>query len=445
MASARTLTTNELGTVRYNRAVAHAKWPIEVRLLPQSNDPPLTRYTLHTPSNAAVPFSPTRGHELRATLAVPAGALIYEVLRDGVLISTGGLDVRAPLPPLYPAPSTSSASDPSTLPSGAAQQRPPYANPQPLPEHGRVVFAYRELLWTAREVSVLCASTWKELARLRRNDAGFEGAVDVPVGNLAYRFRVVPFEAGHARLAPPTSLGWDEGASSNAWEQVTWPLALRVSDLKEKGEEPGVGWVVDGLRTDAKEMEAAVAARTHVVMTQMDNLSGMDTDLYDDEEDNDTERDDMEDVVAGSKGPLDDDKVSKAPLNRVEETREMYDDGSDDAGDAGTGRDRGSNEARRKSRGLSARSGTESSRHGGKKRGEGADKGQKQGGRVQGVLGFMVTGAVMFALGCATAMMMERWRFGEDGWEGDGWTRSGGGSGDSDSKSVMSHQRGVSF
>lgn len=98
MASARVLTTNELGIIRYQKAAIDNRWPIEVRLLPQGNDAPSTVYSLHTPGNMAIPFIPTKREELRATLAVAPGPLVYEVLRDGLLVSTGGLEVRQPHP-----------------------------------------------------------------------------------------------------------------------------------------------------------------------------------------------------------------------------------------------------------------------------------------------------------------------------------------------------------
>lgn len=257
MASARTLTTNELGTIRYEQAEATGKWPIEVRLIPQLNDTADTTYTLHTAGNAAVIFTSTSREEVRATLAVPPGALVYEVLRDGVLVSTGGLEVRPP----DALQQTSGGSDSGIggddvgaggvdgvfgahlgppPPSGAMQL---VAGKPPPDQCWPVAFAYNEMAWMAREVTVVNADTGAVLLVLTRKPHGFGAIGVVPVGCLRYRFRVVPFEMLHAQAAMPTRLGWDDGAMIHAWQLMTWPLFLHVADLCVPGAVPADGLV----------------------------------------------------------------------------------------------------------------------------------------------------------------------------------------------------------
>lgn len=247
MASARVLTTNELGLIRYQHALITNSWPIEVRLLPQPNDTPHTLYTLHTPGNAAASFTSTRREELRATLNVRPGALVYEVLRDGILVSTGGLEVRPPMT----SPTSTSVSE--LRPSGARQLNNKVYHHQTgnngtmgnnNNRNNNVVFEYNEMPWTVRQVSIVDEVTGRIVTDLHRGDhhqcdagTGFSAAAHLPVGQFLYRFRVVLL----SQPTKPTRLGWDDGAMTQAWELMTWPLCIEVNDLSMPDAVPGDG------------------------------------------------------------------------------------------------------------------------------------------------------------------------------------------------------------
>lgn len=274
MASARTLTTNELGAARFQTAQAAGLWPVEVRLHPLPHDVTDTVYTLHTPGNDPVAFSHTPRHELRATLAVIPGALVYEVLRDGVLISTGGIDVRPPESPLQ----RSQFATPLDRrpPSGARQLATTEEDLQDDTDGWAVRFEYEEMTWMAKEVDVVTADTGQLLASLVRQDSAFVAVAYVRPGTLRYRFRVIPYEGLSARTAPVTRLGWDDGATRHAWELMTWPLELGVSDLSESGAAPG-------------------AAHVEVADDEATSTGAVDGDMRDDEADHDDDDDDDDD------------------------------------------------------------------------------------------------------------------------------------------------------
>lgn len=163
MASARVLTTNELGAIWYQRAALENRWPVEVRLLPQHDDTEKTRYTLHTPDVASTLFTRTRRAELRASMAAPAGALVYEVLRNGLLVSTGGLEVRPPDATALRAALQPGGAPAAPLGAGLAERPPSGARQLALSEGAGpdarerwpVRFEYRESPWLARHVSVV--------------------------------------------------------------------------------------------------------------------------------------------------------------------------------------------------------------------------------------------------------------------------------------------------
>lgn len=241
MASGRTLTVSELGLIRYEQAKRDGTWPIEVRLLPQHNDTSNTVYTLHTPANTPVSFVRTRREELRAMLDVPPGALVYEVLRDGVLVSTGGLEVRPPQPM---SPSVPHALRLSSRPPSGARQLAYDENDQNLREGEWLVqFVYEELPWTVRDVWVHDDRSGKLLTKLDRFGEGFSKTIGVSEGPLVYRFCVVAHDALQSQLAALTRLGWDDGAMVHASQLMTWPLTIHVEDLSVPGNQPSDGLV----------------------------------------------------------------------------------------------------------------------------------------------------------------------------------------------------------
>lgn len=255
MASARALTTSELGLIRYERARAASRWPIVVQL---RHAAPATEYVLHVAPHAPTPFRAARAPLpplLSASLAVAPGPLTYTVTAaaaagaGAVVVSTGGLTIRAPEPPL--AATRHAAALTSAPPSGARQEV--------APGRGSVRFAFAEELWFARAVDVVWEAPGGEERRapLRRAGDVFEGVAEVAPGRLEYRFRVTPRERTRVDAAPLTRLGWDPTRSTPD-ALVTWPLEIEVADMAKRGATPGEGMAVyerRALREEGEEGE----------------------------------------------------------------------------------------------------------------------------------------------------------------------------------------------
>lgn len=288
MASGRTLAVSELGLFRFERAKHDACWPIEVRLVPQRDDRENTVYTLHTSANPPVPFTRTRREELRATLAVPPGALVYEVLRNGVLVSTGGLEVRPPQPASASVAHALRLS--SHAPSGAVQLAREENGADGRDGRWLVRFVYQELPWTVREVCVYDDSTCTILTRLDRVGEGFAKTIPLHVGSLTYRFCVVAHDALQNQLAALTRLGWDDGAMVHASQLMTWPLTIQVNDLSMPGAQPADGLV------RAPDLE----------LMEKDTISSSLTTADDDDDDDDDDNDNLADHAHSA-----DDNLSK--------------------------------------------------------------------------------------------------------------------------------------
>lgn len=225
--------------MRYEEARQSGKWPIEIRLLPQFRDSPTTLYTLHTYAHPTTCFVKTRREELRASLVVPAGALVYEVLRDGILVSTGGLEVRPPEPL---APTIDHALRLAALPPSGAWQLPREHN-VPDVDAWLVQFVYEEMPWTVRDVWIQDESSGNTICRLDKCGDRFAKTVYLPKGTFAYRFCVVPNQVPQMHLVTPTRLGWDDGAMVHPSQLMTWPLSIDVVDLSVPGAVPGDGLV----------------------------------------------------------------------------------------------------------------------------------------------------------------------------------------------------------
>lgn len=251
MASAKRLTTPELGAARYEEAEKSGLWPVEVRL-PRHLDG--REHTLHVPSRSAISFQQDAHGTWRAFLSVPVGPLTYEIRRGDDLVSTGGLTVRAPDAPMTR----------EKLAAGLAA-RPPSGAKQLEKEEGDegegwpVEFTYEEETWSAKEVVVVSDALEKEISLTRGGDGAFRGEERLSIGEFEYRFCVVPREAMRADQAPFTRLGWDD-AASKPQRLMTWPLSINV-EVKEAVNKRPKG--VDGNKNEqTKDAETEVGATT---------------------------------------------------------------------------------------------------------------------------------------------------------------------------------------
>lgn len=164
---------------------------------------------------------------------------MYEVLRDGVLVSTGGLEVR---PPHAPTPTIAHSLRLSALPPSGAKQLDAHENP-PDPYGSLVRFVYEEMPWTVRKIGVIDERNSRLVTRLDKSGEGFSKTIRLPYGDFKYRFCVVVHDALQMHLANPTRLGWDDGAMVRAAHLMTWPLTVHVADLLQPGAVPGDGLV----------------------------------------------------------------------------------------------------------------------------------------------------------------------------------------------------------
>lgn len=226
MASARRLSTAELGANRYSTALSTHLWPVEVKL-PRGTSG--RNHLLHVPGQPPVTFRRDVVGGFRASLAVPEGSMTYEIRNHEQLVSTGALEVHAPEPPLKADKSVGNLS--SRPESGADQLSKEEAEKI---DGWPIQFFYHEETWAAREVMVVCDDLDLEIPLERHPDGSFRGNAVVEEGQFMYRFCVTPREATRADQAPYTRLGWDD-MESTPMSLMTWPLQLQVNDLGKTG------------------------------------------------------------------------------------------------------------------------------------------------------------------------------------------------------------------
>lgn len=242
MASAKRLTTAELGAARYEKAEKSGQWPVEVRL-PHHLDG--GKHKLHVPKRSPISFQQDVHGTWRAFLSVPVGPLTYEIRRGDDLVSTGGLTVRAPDAPMTREKLAAGLA--SKPPSGAKQLE---KNESDEEEGWPVEFRYEEETWSAKEVVVVSDALEEEISLTRGSDGAFKGEKRLSTGEFEYRFCIVPREAMRTDHAPFTRLGWDD-AASKPQRLMTWPMNIKV-ERKET-----VNKRQEGANGDNNEQEGA--------------------------------------------------------------------------------------------------------------------------------------------------------------------------------------------
>lgn len=236
MANARTLSTTELGTIRYSRASATNSWPLQVSLPPNASDASSTQYRLVINGTSDTPFTTTWRGDLRATTSLPAGTHAYKVYRDGELLHTDQINVQPGEPPQATTKRAGELTE--RRPSGVTQLG------ESVNGKAGVRFVYAEETHSTRDVYAIGAGP---PVRLERDDSGdFVADGEMRVGVTEIRFRVVPREWMRAEMAAFTRLGWDDSAGERG-VLVTWPLEVEIREsLKTAESEVGDGSGVGG-------------------------------------------------------------------------------------------------------------------------------------------------------------------------------------------------------
>lgn len=226
MASARCLTTTELGAIRYDAAEASGLWSVEVRYVENPN----SEFAFGAVDGFEVvvcfggrSWGGVRGamgrvgsREWRVVVDGEVGRAVYEVRRGSAVVATGGVEVVPGERPLG-----------GGVWGGALKAREPSGAKQLVGEGGAqewpVEFAFMEVAWALREVFAESAVFGRVKLTKEEEGGGFRGVGDLPPGDISYRFCVVLTESTRPELAPFTRLGWDAGAS-HPGSLVTWPL-----------------------------------------------------------------------------------------------------------------------------------------------------------------------------------------------------------------------------
>lgn len=100
-----------------------------------------------------------------------------------------------------------------------------------------VHFLFEEETWAARSVAVVSDALRDDVPLTRGADGAFRGETRLGLGELEYRFAVVPREPTRADQAPFTRLGWDD-AASKPHKLITWPLSITVEVKEAQNKRP---------------------------------------------------------------------------------------------------------------------------------------------------------------------------------------------------------------
>eukprot|EP00178_Gracilaria_changii_P005918 TRINITY_DN200_c0_g2_i4.p1 TRINITY_DN200_c0_g2~~TRINITY_DN200_c0_g2_i4.p1 ORF type:complete len:317 (-),score=71.29 TRINITY_DN200_c0_g2_i4:590-1540(-) len=230
MASARTLSTAELGARRYAAASACAQWPVQIRLAPpheqHQHEQHAPSYTLLVDDCRSIAMHRCERHDWRATFDTHEHVMSYKVFCDQRLIATGGLHVKAPQAPLTGQRATGALRSTASA-TGATQLK----HSSDAASRVRTVrFVYDQQLWNVRRVFVRSDALPTTQLELTRHHAAFEQLAKLPVGRFSFRFVVIPRERVPLHALPYTQLGWDHAAMSDDERLVTWPIEFEVRE-----------------------------------------------------------------------------------------------------------------------------------------------------------------------------------------------------------------------